>query len=60
VPLADFWLFDDRLVRFGFFAGDGAFLRHDLCDEPEVVRSCAEAFEQVWQRAVPHGEYRPA
>ena len=49
VPLADFWLFDDRLVRFGFFAGDGTFLRHDLCDDPEVVRSCAEAFEQVWQ-----------
>ena len=21
---ADFWLFDDRLVRFGFFAGDGS------------------------------------
>lgn len=59
VPLADFWLFDDRLVRFGLFAGDGTFLRHDLCDEPEVVRSCAEAFEQVWRRAVPHGQYRP-
>ena len=60
VPLADFWLFDDRLVRFGFFAGDGTFLRHDLCDDPGVVRSCAEAFEQVWDRAVPHDEYRPA
>jgi hypothetical protein len=60
VPLADFWLFDDRLVRFGFFAGDGTFLRHDLCDDPGVVRSCAGAFEQVWLRAVPHDEYRPA
>jgi uncharacterized protein DUF6879 len=59
VPLADFWLFDDRLVRFGFFAGDGTFLRHDLCDDPEVVRSCAEAFEQVWRRAVPDDQYRP-
>ncbi len=60
VPLADFWLFDDRLVRFGFFAGDGTFLRHDLCDDLEVVRSCAEAFEHVWRRAIPHDEYRPA
>lgn len=60
VPLADFWLFDDRLVRFGLFAGDGTFLRHDLCDDPGLVRSCAEAFEGVWRRAVPHGEYRPA
>ena len=60
VPLADFWLFDDRLVRFGLFAGDGTFLRHNLCDDPEVVRSCAEAFEHVWCRATPHDEYRPA
>jgi hypothetical protein len=60
VPLADFWVFDDRLVRFGFFAGDGEFLGHELCDDPEVVRSCAEAFERVWGRAVPHGKYRPA
>lgn len=59
VPLADFWLFDDRLVRFGFFAGDGMFLRHDLCEDREVVRSCAGAFEQVWRRAVPHDQYRP-
>jgi len=59
VPLADFWLFDDRLVRFGFFAGDGTFLRHDLREDREVVRSCAEAFEQVWRRAVPHDQYRP-
>ena len=59
VPLADFWLFDDRLVRFGFFAGDGTFLRHDLCEDREVARSCAEAFEQVWRRAVPHDQYRP-
>lgn len=60
VPLADFWLFDGRLVRFGLFAGDGTFLRHDLCDDPEVVRACAAAFEQVWGRAVPHDDYRPA
>jgi hypothetical protein len=60
VPLADFWLFDDRLVRFGFFAGDGTFLRHDLCDDPEVFRSCAQVFERVWRRATPRDEYRPA
>lgn len=60
VPLADFWVFDDRLVRFGFFAGDGEFLAHELCDHPEVVRACADSFERVWGRAVPHDEYRPA
>jgi hypothetical protein len=60
VPLCDFWVFDDRLVRFGHFAGDGTFLRNELADDPKVVRACAVAFEQVWERAVPHGQYRPA
>jgi hypothetical protein len=60
VPLCDFWVFDDRLVRFGYFAGDGAFLRHELSDDPEVVRSCAGPFEAVWDRAIPHDGYRPS
>jgi hypothetical protein len=59
IPLADYWVFDDKLVRFGFFAGDGAFLRHELADDPEVARVCAEAFERVWELATPHGDYRP-
>jgi hypothetical protein len=60
VPLCDYWVFDDKLVRFGFFAGDGTFFGHEMADDPEVVRACAEAFEQVWERAIPHDEYRPA
>lgn len=59
VPLADYWVFDDRLVRFGYFAGDGSFIRHELTDDPEVVRPCVDAFEQVWVRAIPHDRYRP-
>jgi hypothetical protein len=60
VPLCDFWVFDDRLVRFGVFSGDGTFLRHELTDDTEVARACADAFERVWKLAVPHGDYRPA
>lgn len=60
VPLADYWVLDGRLVRFGFFSGDGTFLGHELTGDTEVVRACAEAFERVWERAVPHGDYRPA
>ena len=60
VPLADFWVLDDRLVRFGYFAGDGTFLGHDLTSDPEVARTCSAAFERVWERAIPHAEYRPA
>ena len=59
LPGNDFWVFDDRLVRFGHFAGDGEFLDHELSDDPAVVKMCASAFEAVWERAVPHAEYRP-
>jgi hypothetical protein len=60
VPANDYWVFDDKLVRFGYFAGDGEFLEHELTDDPEVVRTCADAFERVWELAVPHDAYRPA
>jgi hypothetical protein len=60
VPLCDFWVFDGKLVRFGYFAGDGAFLSHEMADDPEAVSACTAAFEQVWERAVPHDHYRPA
>jgi len=60
LPGNDFWVFDSRLVRFGYFAGDGDIHVNMLADEPAVVRLCATAFEAVWERAVPHAEYRPA
>ena len=59
LPGNDFWLFDDRLVRFGHFAGDGEFICDELADDPAAVRLCAAAFEAVWNRAIPHEEYRP-
>jgi hypothetical protein len=60
VPLVDYWVLDARLVRFGLFAGDGTFLRHQLTNDPEVIRACAEAFDRVWDRAIPHDDYRPS
>jgi hypothetical protein len=60
LPGNDFWVFDDRLVRFSHFAGDGEFVDDELSDDPAVVRLCASAFEAVWERAIDHGQYRPA
>ncbi|MCQ8770857.1 DUF6879 family protein [Streptomyces telluris] len=57
LPGADFWLLDDRLIRFGHFSGEGASAGHELCDDPAVVKLCAEAFDAVWQRATPHEEF---
>jgi hypothetical protein len=59
IPANDFWILDNRLVRFGYFAGDGTFLEHELSDDPATARACAEAFEAIWERATPHAEYRP-
>jgi uncharacterized protein DUF6879 len=59
LPGNDFWLFDGSAVLFNHFSGDGAAAGTELRDEPAVVKLCASAFEAVWGRAVPHGEYRP-
>jgi len=60
LPGNDFWLFDGTAVLFNYFSGDGAVAGTELGDDPAVVRLCATAFEAVWDRAVPHGDYRPA
>jgi len=60
LPGNDFWLFDDRLIRFHYFSGDGEIVADQLCSDPAVIAACTAAFEAVWDRAVPHAEYRPA
>lgn len=59
LPAHDFWLFDDRLLRLHHFDGEGEIVEDELCDDPNVIKLCAEAFAAVWDRAVPHEEYRP-
>jgi hypothetical protein len=53
-------VFDERLIRFAHFAGDGEFIDHELSNDPAVVRLCVSSFEAVWERAIPHEDYRPA
>lgn len=60
VPVNDFWVFDDRLVRLGYFAGNGVYLDDELTSDRKTVGICAEAFERVWELAIPHADYRPA
>ncbi|GAB2929481.1 DUF6879 family protein [Streptomyces mayteni] len=57
LPGNDFWLFDNRLVRFNHFTGDGASAGPEVADDPAVVKLCAEAFEAVWERAAPHADF---
>ena len=59
LPLNDYWVFDGRLVRFHFFSGTGEIVEDELAEDPAVVKLCAQAFEAVWERAIPHDQYQP-
>ncbi|GAA3150457.1 hypothetical protein GCM10010521_42620 [Streptomyces rameus] len=59
LPGNDFWVFDDSLVRFTHFAGDGSWGPHEFSEDPALIRRCTEAFEAVWQRAVDHADFTP-
>ena len=60
LPPNDYWVFDDRVVRFHYFAGDGRWTHDELRDEPHVVKLCRDAFDAAWDRSVPHEDYRLA
>jgi hypothetical protein len=62
LPGNDFWVFDDRLVLWNHFTGEGEFAPEgrEATEAPAIVRACAVAFESAWERAIPHGQYRPA
>ncbi|MGI5479940.1 DUF6879 family protein [Streptomyces lavendofoliae] len=57
LPGNDFWLFDDRVVRWNHFTGDGASAGQEVSEDPAAVKLCAAAFEAVWARGVPHDQY---
>jgi hypothetical protein len=59
LPGNDFWVFDNKLVRFTHFTGDGDYGPHELTDDPAVVKLCVDAFESVWERAIDHESYTP-
>jgi hypothetical protein len=45
-------------VRFNYFTGVGDDAGDELVEDEDVVRLCASAFEAVWDRAVPHQDFR--
>ncbi|WP_369169649.1 DUF6879 family protein [Streptomyces sp. R28] len=59
LPGADLWIFDGAQVLFNHFTGDGEWADPDmeLRTEPSIIKQCSDAFEAVWERAVPHNEY---
>ncbi|MGV9248724.1 DUF6879 family protein [Streptomyces sp. NPDC003710] len=58
LPGNDFWLIDDRLIRWNHFTGDGASAGGEISKDPAAAKLCADAFEAVWALAIPHENYK--
>ncbi|MEU1074916.1 MULTISPECIES: DUF6879 family protein [unclassified Streptomyces] len=58
LPGNDFWLIDGSVIRWNHFTGDGASGGGELSEDPAAAHLCARAFEEVWERAVPHDDYK--
>ncbi|MEU3374508.1 DUF6879 family protein [Streptomyces sp. NPDC006711] len=61
-PGTDFWVFDNSIALFHHFTGEGQLAQdgREYADDSARVKLATDAFEAVWQRAIPHEEYRPA
>ncbi|MFE4688155.1 DUF6879 family protein [Streptomyces sp. NPDC056721] len=57
LPGNDFWLFDGRLIRWNHFTGAGLFTGAEVSEDPAEAKLCTEAFETVWDLAIPHDQY---
>lgn len=57
LPGTDLWIFDGRLMRVHHFSGEGEWISKELAETADVVGRHANAFERVWERAVPHDQY---
>ncbi|MFJ4426955.1 DUF6879 family protein [Streptomyces bobili] len=59
LPAVDLWIFDEDQVLFNHFTGSGDWgdPAMELRTEPTVVKQCSDAFDTVWERAVPHDDY---
>jgi hypothetical protein len=58
-PGNDYYLFDNRLVVFLIYAGNGLAVDRLACTDATVIKVCRESFEAVWTLSVPHRDYRP-
>lgn len=61
LPANDFWVFDGELVLVHHFTGDGQLAEdgREYVSDPALTKLFSEAFESVWQRAIPHEQYQP-
>jgi len=59
IPGNDFYLFDNELVVFLIYAGNGLGVDKVTSTDPHDIELCRTAFENVWNHAIPHRDYQP-
>ncbi|WP_224279193.1 DUF6879 family protein [Streptomyces sp. LS1784] len=59
LPGLDFWVFDDQVVHYRHFTGDGqlAEMGEEILRDPAPAKHCAQAFELVWECFILHERY---
>jgi hypothetical protein len=55
----DFYVFDDELVLFLHYAGNGTNASFEITDDSQTAQACRLAFETVWDLATPLRDFRP-
>jgi hypothetical protein len=59
LPGNDFYLFDDHLIVFLIYAGNGLGTDKVMSTDPADIRLCRSAFEAVWKLSIAHSDYQP-
>ena len=60
-PVADFFMYDQRLIAYNFTAGDGTDTgRMEYVADPRKILPIVGMFEILWERAIPHVDYTPS
>jgi hypothetical protein len=59
LPGNDFYLFDDRLIVFLHYSGNGLAVGRVASTAPDDIQLCRSAFDAVWDLSIPHREYHP-
>ena len=57
LPAEDYWLLDDGQLILSVFSPDGRTGGFAREPNPELLRQCLVARDQVWDRAIPHAKY---
>jgi hypothetical protein len=58
IPGNDYYLFDNRLVVFLHYAGNGLAVDKVTSTDPHDIHLCRTAFETLWTLAIPHRDYQ--